>query len=90
MVVVSLAISGALYCENLSLREGQQLTASLTTRLLPVITVRGDPQTVLKAPSENDWVVLLVDPGFIPHDSYRAVLSRRSEQGLSEIGAPTA
>ena len=56
-----------------------------TTRLLPIITVRGDPQTVLEAPSENDWVVLLVDPGFMPHDSYRAVLSRRSERGLAEI-----
>ena len=86
LVVVSLAVSGALYRENLSLREGQQLTAGVTTpRLLPIITVRGDPQTVLEAPSENDWVVLLVDPGFTPRDSYRAVLSRRSERGLAEI-----
>ena len=85
LVVVSLAVSGALYRENLSLREGQQLTAGVTTRILPIITVRGDPQTVLEAPSENDWVVLLVDPGFMPHDSYRAVLSRRSERGLAEI-----
>jgi hypothetical protein len=85
LVVVSLAVSGALYRENLSLRQQQPLTAGLTTRLLPIITVRGDPQTVLEAPSENDWVVLLVDPGFMPHDSYRAVLSRRSESGLTEI-----
>ena len=40
---------------------------------------------MLEAPSENDWVVLLVDPGFMPHDSYRAVLSRRSERGLAAI-----
>ena len=85
LVVVSLAVSGALYRENLSLREGQQLTAGLPTRILPIITVRGDPQAVFEAPSENDLVVLLVDPGFMPHDSYRAVLSRRSERGLAEI-----
>jgi hypothetical protein len=84
LVVVSLAVSGALYRENLSLREGQQLTAGVT-RILPILTVRGNSQTVLEAPSENDWVVLLVDPGFMPHDSYRAVLSRRSERGLAEI-----
>ena len=30
-VVVSLAVSGALYRENLSLREGQPLTAGVTT-----------------------------------------------------------
>ena len=84
LVVVSLAVSGALYRENLTLRQGQ-LTAAMPTRLLPIITVRGDPTTVLEAPSENEWVVLLVDPGFMPHDSYRAVLSRRSENGLAEI-----
>jgi hypothetical protein len=85
LVVVSLAVSGALYRENLSLRQGQALTAGLPTRILPIITVRGDPATVLEAPSENEWVVLLVDPGFMPHDSYRAVLSRRSQSGLAEI-----
>jgi hypothetical protein len=78
LLVVSLAVSGGLYRENLNLRQGSGLTAGMNTRLLPVVTLRGDPETVLEAPGANDWAVLLVDSAFTPYDSYRAVVSRTS------------
>jgi hypothetical protein len=84
LLVVTLVLSGTLYRENENLR-GLLAGSPTTTRLLPVITVRGDPESVLEAPCETDWAVLLVDPGFTAHDTYRAVVSRRSEQGSTEI-----
>lgn len=85
LLVVSLAITGGLYRENASLREGPLLSAGVTTRLLPVLTLRGAPETVLEAPEADDWAVLLVDPGFTEHDSYRAVVTRVSGQQPAEI-----
>jgi hypothetical protein len=85
LLVVSLAVTGGLYRENASLRQGQLLSAGVNTRLLPVLTLRGEPETVLEAPEADDWAVLLVDPGFTEHDSYRAVVTRTSGQQPAEI-----
>jgi hypothetical protein len=85
LLVVSLAVTGNLYRENASLRQEQPLSAGVNTRLLPVLTLRGAPETVLEAPEADDWAVLLVDPSFTQHDSYRAVVTRISEQQRSEI-----
>jgi len=85
LFVVSLAVTGGLYRENAALREGQILSAGVNTRLLPVLTLRGDPETTLEAPAEDDWAVLLVDPGFTQHDSYRAVVTRISAQQSAEV-----
>lgn len=85
LLVASLAVTGGLYRENASLRQQQTLSAGVNTRLLPVLTLRGDPETVLEAPAAGDWAVLLVDPGPARHDSYRAVVTRTSGQQPSEI-----
>jgi hypothetical protein len=86
LLVVSLAVSAALYRENLSLRQqGQGLVANMSTRLLPVLTVRGAPEIVLEAPGANDWAVLLIDTGFTAYDSYRGVVSRRLDERRSEV-----
>ncbi len=78
LLVVSLAVSGGLCREKLTLRPGSGLVAGMNTRLLPVVTLRGDPETELEAPGADAWAVLLVDPGFTPYDSYRAVVARVS------------
>jgi hypothetical protein len=84
LLVVSLAVSGGLYRENLSLRQGSGLTAGVNMRLLPVLTLRGAPETELEAPGADEWAVLLVDP-FTPYDSYRAVVARISGENSVAI-----
>jgi len=85
LLVVSLAVSGGLYRENLSLRQGSGLTAGTNTRLLPVLTLRGAPEAELEAPGADDWAVLLVDPGPTPYDSYRVVVARISGENSVAI-----
>jgi hypothetical protein len=86
LFVVSLVFTGALYRENLSLRQGQGLTANGgVTRLLPIVGVRGASGIEVEAPGPNEAAVLLVDPGATSHDVYRAVVSRRTEHGATPV-----
>jgi hypothetical protein len=76
LLVVSLAFSGLLLRDNLSLR-GEQNFASVSTdtRLVPLVTTRGDATNTLPQPGRNEWTVLLVDPG-LTYDEYRASVRR--------------
>jgi hypothetical protein len=86
LLVVSLVFSAALYRDNLSLRQAQSLVAGGgVTRLLPLVSVRGSPEIEIEAPDANELAVLLVDPGFTKHDTYRAVVSRSGAQGSTAI-----
>jgi len=98
LLVVSLVFSGVMYRENLSLRTGGGLVAggggtrilplisgSGSTRVLPLIPVRGGPEIVVEAPDASELTVLLVDPGFTPHDRYRAVISRRDDATSTQV-----
>lgn len=84
LLVVSLVLSGTLYRENLNLRQGDGLLVSATTatRFFQVVTVRGgESESVYDAPGADDLAIMLVDPGLTAHDTYRAVVSRRSDDG---------
>jgi hypothetical protein len=87
LVVVSLAISAGLYRDNASLRQDLETVADVEVRLLPLMTLRGAPESEIEAPREDELAVLLVDPGFTSYDVYRAVVSRRSDQSSAEIWA---
>src|SRR5262245_50835352 len=98
LLVVSLVFSGAMYRENQSLRPGGGLVAggggtrvlpliAATARVLPLIPVRGGPEIVVEAPDASELTVLLVDPGFTPHDRYSAVISRRGDATPVQVWA---
>jgi hypothetical protein len=88
LLAASLVVSGALYVQNLALRQGQNLVANGgITRIVPLVGIRGGSEIVVEAPDASELAVLLVDPGFTRHDSYRAVVSRRSNETLTEIWA---
>jgi hypothetical protein len=83
-LVAALAVAGAslLYMENQDLRTTAPSAA--TTRLLPLLAVRGDAVNVIDSPAAAEWTVLLLDPGFTPYDRYRAVLVLRGAAGTQE------
>jgi hypothetical protein len=88
LFAVSLLVSGALYVQNLALRQGQSLVANGgITRILPLVSVRGAGEIVVEAPDASEIAVLLVDPGVTRHDSYRVVVSRRAGGAASELWA---
>lgn len=74
---VSLVFSAALLVENRGLEQasGPESRAA-PTRLLPLVSVRGDAANRLEAPPAGEWAVLLVDAGFTDYDDYRATLTR--------------
>jgi len=76
-LAVSLVVSGTLYRQNLALRDGTNMfSGAPSTRLEPLITVRGTSVNTITAPSQNEQIVLLVDPGFGDYDTYRVRVSR--------------
>jgi hypothetical protein len=83
VAVIGLAVSAGLYRDNATLRQELAAVANVDVRLMPVMTLRGAPESEIEAPSEAGLAVLLVDPGVTSFESYRAVLS--AAQGGAEI-----
>lgn len=84
LLAVTLAFSGALYRQNLSLREQSFAWGSATTRVVPIVSLRGAPYAI-SAPAEDELTVLSLDSGAVAYDLYRAVLERRGSAGPEEI-----
>ena len=89
IAAVGLLSSSLLYWQNRDLREGAAgapLVAASSTRLLPLLSVRGSNNVnVVDAPAADEWTVLLLDAGFTDYDDYRAILYRRSGDVSEEI-----
>lgn len=85
LLAAALVVSGALYRENLGLRQWEGLAAgSAVTRFVPVFSVRSGDASLIAAPADDEWTVLEVDPG-LDYDSYRVVVTRRGDQGAEEL-----
>lgn len=88
LLALSVTLSGTLYLENRSMRDGgleARFEGSGVTRLLPLVTVRGDDVNEVARPETGEWVVFLVDAGFTEYDEYRAVVSRRTPAGNESV-----
>ena len=85
LLAAMLVVSGALYRENMSLREGGLAMEPAVTRLVPLVSVRGGAPNELAAPGNDEWTVLLLDPGFTEYDTYRAVLERLMDGASEEV-----
>jgi hypothetical protein len=68
LLVCSLAFSGFL------LTQSPNDPVAGATRLVPLYATRSADAPRLPPAQAGEWVVLLVDPGFDPHDDYRAAL----------------
>jgi hypothetical protein len=75
---LSLLVSGGLFVQNQTLRDsaGVASDAGGITRLVPLLTVRGDGGAEVEAPAAGEWTVFLLDAAFTEYDDYRATLTR--------------
>ncbi|MBN1240552.1 MAG: hypothetical protein JXB36_18765 [Gammaproteobacteria bacterium] len=86
LLALSAALSGTLYVQNRDLRDaaGQGSGASVT-RLLPLVTVRGDGANEIGRPAADEWIVFLVDAGFTEYDEYRATVFRLASDAEERV-----
>jgi len=84
LLAVSLVFSGALYRQNQRLEEFWS-EGGATTRLVPLISVRGATVNTTQAGGAQEWVVLLVDPGAFDYASYRVEITRQSDGKTQNI-----
>lgn len=83
---ISLAFSAALLVENRNLDAVQGPSAGAApTRLVPLVTVRGDGANRVEAPPSGEWAVLLVDAGFTEYAAYRATLIRAADGAEEQV-----
>jgi hypothetical protein len=75
LLAATLVFAGVLYYESAA--RDRFVASSAVTRLVPLVAVRGADANVISTPAEDEWIVLLIDPGFTDYDTYRAVLERR-------------
>lgn len=86
LAVVSIVFSGVTYRENLGLRSvAQRAENPVTTRLIPLISVRGGSDVNVAVTNDDEWTVLLVDAGFTPYDEYRASVTRTDAGDVEPI-----
>jgi hypothetical protein len=86
LFAASLIVSGTLYRDNAGLRQELELVAgSAVTRLVPIISVRGNDVNQVAEPVEREWTVLLVEPGPADYDSFRATVLRQDRAGAEPI-----
>jgi hypothetical protein len=78
---IALTFSSYLFVENRELRSENIAPA----RVVPLVTVRGGNPNSIEAAATNDRTVLLLDPGFMPYDRYRATVVRRSPAAATEL-----
>ena len=55
---------------------GSETAGGVATRLVPLVAVRAAAPTVIDAPADGEWIVLLVDAGFTAFDTYSATIRR--------------
>jgi hypothetical protein len=84
LLAVSLVFSGALYRQNQRLEEFWT-EGGATTRLIPLISVRGATANKTLAGGAQEWVVLLVDPGAFGYSSYKVDISRQIDGKTQNI-----
>jgi hypothetical protein len=86
LLAASLIFSAVLYRENAELRDARPLVAeNVLTRRVPIISVRGaEDVNRVAAPAEEEWVVLLLDPG-LDYTLYRATVVRRGEAAAETV-----
>ena len=83
LLVFSLGFSGILYQQ---LQNDERFDG---TQVIPVLAVRsaspGQAANVVRFTQTDDWIVLLVDPGFDPYLRYCAVVGRADSKDLEPI-----
>lgn len=80
LLALSLTLSALLLVQNRSLEPGVTAPAPAPTRLVPLVTVRGNAApNRIEAPPAGEWAVLLADAGFTDYAAYRATLTRRDD-----------
>jgi len=82
LFAATLAISGMLYRENLTLRDSQGPAA---VTIMPLDATRGVEPVVIRAPANGEWLVLWLDAGAPEYDSYRVVVRASSADGSGEV-----
>lgn len=84
---ISLAFSAALLVQNRNLDavQGPSSAGAAPTRLVPLVTVRGDGVNRVEAPPSGEWAVLLVDAGFTEYAAYRATLTRAADGAEEQV-----
>jgi len=85
LLAVSLGFSTVLYRDNQNLRQTSFPLTSAATRLIPLVSTRGDDASTIPAPAEDEWVVFQLDAGVTEYDTYRAVLERQNSAASEEI-----
>jgi hypothetical protein len=84
LLAVSLGFSSVMYNENQLLREGGSQTP-LITQFVRLESVRGENNTKISAPAQDELITLMLDAGSIAYDTYRAVITRRDGEQSEEI-----
>ncbi len=84
LLAISLVFSGALYRHNQRLEEFWS-KGGATTRLVPLISVRGAAVNTSQASGEQEWAVLLVDPGAWGYASYTVDISCQTNGTAQQI-----
>lgn len=75
VAAVALVAAGTLYVQNQALQGSGGFGAARHTRVLPLVSVRGDGDpNVMTAPAPDEWTVLLLDTGFADYDVFAAEL----------------
>ena len=84
LLAVSLGFSTVLYNENQVLREGASQTP-LITRFVALDSVRGANVPEIVAPERDELITLMIDPGTVAYDTYRAVITRRDGERSEQV-----
>lgn len=79
LALVSMLSLGLVY------QRGANIDAPVNTRVVPIFATRGPTPNVLAPAAANEQLVLLVDPGDLGYDSYRATVSRETDEGTRQI-----
>lgn len=80
LALVSMLSLGLLYQRDTSVD-----ATPINTRIVPIIATRGASVNVLAPAAANERIVLLVDPGILSYDNYRATVSREAGEGTEQV-----
>ena len=87
LMAVSVLFAATMYRQNQSLESALASNAAAPTLVQALYTVRsapGDDPVNVVTPTPGSQVVLLVDPGFEPYETYRGTLLRLSDGADAE------
>ena len=85
LLAVSLGFSTVLYRENRDLRDGTLSPTPMITRFVALDSVRGGSARTIREPEDDEWTVLVLDPGPTEYGIYRAVLTRRVGERFEDV-----